>query len=244
MRFILVTLLGVSYAAAQPAVPVVNEPHHHVIYEDARVRILDVQVESRGSTLLHRHDNDYVWVSLGDSRLLDTVPGQPGKPIQAADASIHFTRGAFAHTARNENDRPFRDVMVDLLQRQSGPRNVCGEVLSGEYLHCHEPGAEWLGANLQIQFETDQTHVGILQIEPNATLTLPPADVPPLLIALEGTQAEAVMRANGASAASGVRRILTAANVLRSPADQITEIRNTGKAPARFLVVEFGGPGE
>jgi len=37
---------------------------------------------------------------------------------------------------------------------------------------------------------------------------------------------------------------LTAANVLRSPADQITEIRNTGKAVARFLVVEFGGAGE
>jgi hypothetical protein len=32
--------------------------------------------------------------------------------------------------------------------------------------------------------------------------------------------------------------------VLRSPADQITEIRNTGKTVARFLVVEFGGLGE
>jgi hypothetical protein len=117
-------------------------------------------------------------------------------------------------------------------------------VLSGEYLHCHEPGAEWLGANLQIQFETDQTHFGILQIAPNATLAIPPADIPPLLIALEGTEAEAVTRANGASATSGSRRSLTAANVLRSPADQITEIRNTGKAVARFLVVEFGGAGE
>jgi hypothetical protein len=237
-------LFGISCAAAQQAVPVVREPHHHVIYEDARVRILDVQVESRASTLLHRHDSDYVWVALGDSRLIDTVPGQPGKPIQAADASIHFSRGAFAHTARNENDRPFRDVMVDLLQRQSGPRNVCGEVLAGEYLHCREPGAQWLGANLQVQFETDQTHIGILRIVPDATLALPPADIPPLLIALEGTEAEAVTRANGASAASGSRRSLTAANVLRSPADQITEIRNTGKTVARFLVVEFGGLGE
>ena len=123
-------------------------------------------------------------------------------------------------------------------------RNVCGEILSGEYLHCHEPGSEWLGANLEIQFETDQTHVGILQIAPNATLALPPADIPPLLIALEGTEAEAVTRANGASTASSVRRTLQVANVLRSPADQITEIRNIGKSAARFLVIEFGGSGE
>jgi hypothetical protein len=244
MRFTLAGLFALRCALAQQAVPVVNEPHHHIVYEDARVRILDVQVESRGSTLLHRHDTDYVWVSLGDSRLIDTVPGQPGKLIQAADGSIHFKRGAFDHVARNDSDRPFRDVVVDLLQRQTGPKNVCGEVLAGEYLHCHEPGAEWLGANLQIQFETDQTHIGILQIAPNATLTLPPADIPPLLIALEGTEAEAVTRANGALPASGSRRTLSAANVLRSPADQITEIRNTGKAVARFLVVEFGGGGE
>ena len=151
---------------------------------------------------------------------------------------LHFSSGSIiTYFERNE-------IMIELLAKQTNPHNVCREVLPGEYLHCHEPGAEWLGANLQIQFETDQTHIGILQIAPNATLTLPPADVPPLLIALEGTEAEAVTRANGASAASGVRRTLAAANVLRSPADQITEIRNTGKAVARLLVVEFGGAGE
>ena len=165
----------------------------------------------------HRHAADYVWI---------------------ADSDIHFLRADTNHTEGNG------EIVVEFLQRQSGPKNVCAQVLSSEYLHCHEPGAEWLGANLQIQFETDQTHFGILQIAPNATLAIPPVDIPPLLIALEGTVAEAVTRANGASATSGSRRSLTAANVLRSPADQITEIRNTGKAVARFLVVEFGGAGE
>jgi hypothetical protein len=117
-------------------------------------------------------------------------------------------------------------------------------VLQGEYAHCREPGPEWLGANLQIQFETDQTHFGVLRIEPNATLAIPPADVPPLLIALEGTEAEAITHANGASAASSSRRAVKVADVLRWPADQVSEIRNTGKTAARFLVVEFGGLGE
>jgi hypothetical protein len=244
MRLVLTVLIGVSYATAQQAVPAAREPHHHTVYEDARVRILEVQVEPRGATLLHRHDADYVWVALGDAKVVDTVPGRPETRIQASDGSLHFTRGGFAHVARNESGSPFHIVGVDLLQRQTSPHNGCREVLPGEYLHCREPGAEWLGANLQIQFETDQTQFGILQIAPNATLAIPPADVPPLLIALEGTEAEAVSRANGAPVASSSHRSLKAANVLRSPADQVTEIRNTGKTPARFLVVEFGGPGE
>jgi hypothetical protein len=229
---------------AQQAVPAAREPHHHTVYEDTRVRILNAEVEARGSTLLHRHDTAYVWVALGDSRIGDTVPGQPETRIQAADGSIHFSRGGFAHVTRNESDRGFHIVAVDLLQRQTNPHNVCGGVLPGEYEHCREPGSEWLGANLAIQFETDQTHIGILQIAPNSTLAIPPADVPPLLIALEGTQAEAVSHANGAPFASSSRRSVKAADVLRWPADQVSEIRNLGKTTARFLVVEFGGPGE
>jgi hypothetical protein len=202
---------------AQQAVPAAHEPHHHTIYEDSRVRILDVQIEPGESTLSHRHDTDYAW----------------------ADATgIHFSRAGVAHAERNH------EVIVELLQPQTGPRNVCSEVLAGEYLHCHEPGTEWLGANFEIKFETDQTHFGILQIAPNATLAVPPADVPPLLIPLEGIEAEAVSHGNGAPIQSSSRRSLTPANVLRSPADQVTEIRNTGKSAARFLVVEFGGPGE
>jgi hypothetical protein len=53
-----------------------------------------------------------------------------------------------------------------------------------------------------------------------------------------------VSRANGSPAASGSRRSLKAADVLRSTADQVSEIRNVGRTVARFLVIEFGGPGE
>lgn len=197
-------IIGVGCVAAQ----------HQTVYEDSRVRILDVQIDS---TLPHRHDKDHVWV---------------------ADSGIHFSRGGVTRVERNG------EVMIELLQRQTNPRNVCGEVLPREYLHCREPLAAWLGANLQIQFETDQAQIGILQIAPNAALAIPPADVPPLLIALEGTEAEAVSHANGARPDSASRRILKLANVFRSPADLITEIRNTGKSTARFLVVEFAPRGE
>jgi hypothetical protein len=221
MRFVLVDLalgglLCVGCALAQPAVPAAGEPHHHTAYEDARVRILEFQTEPHEPALPNRYDTDFVWVN---------------------DTGIHFSR-AGVHAEGN------REVMVELLQPPTGPRNVCAEVLPGEYLHCHEPGPEWLGANLQIQFETDQMRIGILQIAPNARLAVPPADVPPLLIPLEGTEAEATSRVNGASTESASRHVLKPAEVLRSPADRVSEVRNIGTGTARFLVVEFGGAGE
>ncbi len=213
----LAALSGASFALAQQAVPATGEPHHQTVYEDSRVRALDVQIQPGELIPSHRHDADYAWVD---------------------DAGIHFSRAGATHSERNH------EVIVELLQRQTGPRNVCGEVLAGEYLHCHEPGSEWLGANLEIQFETDQTRVGILRIAPDAKLAVPPADVPPLLIPLEGTEAEVVSRMNGAPAGSSSRRIVKAVEVLRAPADHVSEIRNIGKTTARFLVVEFGGASE
>ena len=190
---------------------------HQTVYEDARVRILTVQNEPSAATRPHRHATDHIWI---------------------VDSEIHFSRGGVTRVERNH------EVIIEMLQPQTNPHNVCGEVLPREYLHCREPGTEWLGANLQVHFETDQTHIGIVQIAPNATLAVPPAEVPPLLIALEGTEAETISHVNGAPAGSSSRRSLKAVEVFRSTADYVSEIRNTGKTPARFLVVEFGGRGE
>jgi hypothetical protein len=198
---------------AQQAVP--RQAYRRTVYEDARVRILEVQTQP--ATAPQRHNADHIWVT---------------------DDRVHFSPAGTTHV------EPNREVIIELSQSQTGRRNVCAEVLAGEYLHCHEPGPEWLGANLQIQFETDQMRVGILQVAPNAGLTIPPEDVPALVIALEGTEAEAISRVNGAAVASSSRHPLKPVEVLRSPADQVNEIRNVGSGMARFLVIEFGGAGE
>ena len=227
MRLFLLGLIGMGCAAAQQAIPAASEPHHRTIYEDPRVRILTVEIEPHASTASHRHASDYVTASLGVS-----------------SSSLRFSRSAAAHSDRNDSGVPLREIVIELLQRQTGPRNVCAETLAGEYLHCHEPGAEWLGANLQVQFETDQGRFDILQVAPNASVSVPPADVPALLIALDAAEVETSTRTNAASTPAAIRRKVQNGDVLRWTADQVSEIRNQGKAPARFLVVEFGGAGE
>jgi len=186
-----------------------------------------LQLEPHASTQPHRHDSEYAWVSL-----------------DASQAVLHYSKPVLAHTDRNDSAVPRRELVIELLQRQTGVRNVCAEILAGEYLHCHEPGVEWLGANLQIQFETDQIHFGVLHVAPNAFVAIPPADVPPLLIPLDANQTETLTRTNAASGGAAARQEVKNGDVLRWTAGQISEIHNSGNAPARFLVVAFGGAGE
>src|SRR6185436_7813697 len=90
MRLILAGVIGMSYAAAQ----------HPIVYEDARVRILNVQNEPSETTRPHRHAADHLWI---------------------VDSEIHFSRGGVTHVERN------RELIIEMLQPQTNPHNVCGE---------------------------------------------------------------------------------------------------------------------
>src|SRR3954468_20089563 len=101
------------------------EPHHHVAYEDASIRVLRVHVPSHDTTLLHEHDPDYFWIALGVSTVVNARLGAPDAKIVSSDLSIHYTPGNFAHVARNPGDAPFDNITVELLGSQTNVRNVC-----------------------------------------------------------------------------------------------------------------------
>lgn len=48
-------------------IPVTKEPHHHVVFENAQFRIMDVNVPAGESTLDHSHDRDVVTVAMSNS---------------------------------------------------------------------------------------------------------------------------------------------------------------------------------
>src|SRR4051794_14729145 len=98
----LVILASAAEAQSIPgAVLAKGEPHHHLVYEDATLRVLRVRVPAHDTTLLHEHDPDYFWIALGSSEVVNAKLGAPDATIKSADLSIHYTRGKFAHVARN-----------------------------------------------------------------------------------------------------------------------------------------------
>ena len=107
-----------------------GEPHHHLKIENEYVRVYYLEVAPHEATQLHRHDHDYLSVSLGLADVMNAVPDQPETHVVLKDGETHFTRGGFAHVARNLNDTPFRNITIELLKSQREPRNLCAQVVS------------------------------------------------------------------------------------------------------------------
>src|SRR5690349_12596279 len=113
-----------------------KEPHHHLAYEDSTLRVLRVRVPAHDTTLLHEHDPDYFWIALGASTVTNAKLGAPDATIASADLSIHYTAGNFAHVARNPGGVAFDNITVELLEPQTGVRNLCEAALADKPLDC------------------------------------------------------------------------------------------------------------
>ncbi len=227
-----ILLLSGATAAAQSipgAVLAKREPHHHLAYEDASLRVLRVRVPAHDTTLLHEHDPDYFWVALGASAVVNAKPGVPDATISSRDLSVHYTPGHFAHVARNPGNVPFDNITVELLEPQAGVHNLCEAVVAGKPLDCSAGTTpRLLGATEHPAFETNRLRVGLATIEPGAALR--PASIArrTWVIALDSADAGRGLAVDGARWVGGTFQ--------SSPGKSWT-VKNTSRAPIRVITV-------
>ena len=159
-----------SGAQAPTAVPIPQEPHHHLVLENEYVRVFRVNVPAHESTLLHQHDVPYLYVSLGPADVINAVQGKPEAHLVMADGQLGYSPGHFAHIARNDSDLPFNNVTIELLKLQGTPRNLCEKIVDGPLGTCNQPAQGKLPPNSQSKvppqvfnrsplFETDGVRV-------------------------------------------------------------------------------------
>jgi hypothetical protein len=134
-------------AQAPVAVPVANEPHHHLVFENSYVRVFRVSVPAHDATLLHQHDLPYVYVSLGPADVINAVAGKPEARLVMADGQVGYSRGGFAHIARTDAGSPFNNVTVELLHSQGEPRNICEKIIEGPVKNCGSSGSSAVPAD-------------------------------------------------------------------------------------------------
>lgn len=212
LRFVPIALAFAVTAGAQSipgAVLARHEPHHHPVYEDATLRVLRVRVPAHDSTLLHEHDRDYFWIGLGASDVVNARLGEPDAAIHVADLSMHYTRGGFAHVARNSGAEPFDNITVELLGKQADVKNLCDAVVTDAPLTCASAGASTqagagsaasdagtrstqAGVAVRPSFETNRLRVSLVTLSSGASLrgnggaswfiTLQLADAPQLTL--------------------------------------------------------------
>lgn len=168
-----VFLLAFSAGArAQEPVPLARgntpgEPHHHLKIENEYVRAYYVEVPPHEATQLHQHDHDYLYVSLGPADVVSAVRDKPEVHLTLKDGETHFTRGGFAHVARNLADTPFRNITIELLKPQGEVRNLCAPVVAGQpFAICEPPLRADYGT--QRQFETAEMSMDLVWLRPNA----------------------------------------------------------------------------
>jgi quercetin dioxygenase-like cupin family protein len=169
-------LLTFSLSAQAPtAVPIPQEPHHHLVLENEYVRVFRVTVPAHESTLLHQHDVPYLYVALGPADVINAVQGKPEAHLIMADGQLGYSLGHFAHIARNDSDLPFNNVTIELLKPQGTPRNLCEKIIDGPLGTCNQPAQGKLPPNSQSKvppqvfnrsplFETDGVRIVLTKL--------------------------------------------------------------------------------
>jgi hypothetical protein len=174
-------LLSMTALAQQQPVEITSEPRHHLVFQNEYVRVFDVTVEPKGSTLVHRHNYDYLFVTLGDSDVVSARPGE--KPVQLSlkDGETRFTAGNFSHTAINQSDRPFHNITIELLKPSTNVK-TCTE---GCLLPANCLGSAHPCPAGEKRISSDQWSVSSVAMSPGAALDLGSLKEPSLLIAVD-----------------------------------------------------------
>lgn len=245
ITYLLSLLLALPLGArAQEPVPLAHgdvpgEPHHHLKIENECVRAYYVEVPPHEATQLHQHDHDYIYVSLGPSDVMNAPLNKPEVHLVLKDGETHFTRGGFAHVARNLSDAPFRNVTIEFLRPQGSGRNICAEVLPGSPMITDICGAPVSGQPVPfstILFETDGAYTRLYSLPP--TVGVPPvkAKMSRLLVTLDQSEIESALPGESP-------RTLQGGDLLWFPAGSDPAIKNVGTTVARYLFISFKDSG-
>jgi hypothetical protein len=124
---------------AGKSVSIKEEPHHHLILENAYVRVFRVEIISPDATLLHRHDTPYAYMSIGKADFINAVEGKPDAQVKMANGQLGYSKGGFSHIVRTTNDTPFYNITVELLHPQSNIHSDCAKTLGGPLEGCSTP---------------------------------------------------------------------------------------------------------
>jgi quercetin dioxygenase-like cupin family protein len=185
-------------ASEESAVPVFQEPRHHVVFENALVRILDVRVAPGDTTVYHLHANRHIGVVISGARTWEQFRGQAASPVDSvadsagsildnSNASLPYT-----HRVGNADSVSFRYVVAQLL----APSEIVAPALptkSGLKVHRDSFGARVYCVTLAPGQSTPKHR----HAPPGLTVQVSPGT-----LRLEGTAAEGASEQPGASSAA------------------------------------------
>jgi len=226
--FLLCALPSLPAAAADAPVEVTAEPSHHLALENEQVRVFKVEVPPGGATLMHHHGHDYVFVTLGSSRISNEEQGKAPAELKLADGEVRFKAGNFSHVARDLADQPFRNVTIELMQDEK-LRDVpspWGTESEGNH--------EFQGGHIKVLFLKDGARVSEVELQPGASVPRHHHDGPHLVVAVSDFELSSDVEGRGPKPVRA-----KAGDVTWVPGGFTHTLTNIGKGTARLVTVEF-----
>ncbi len=225
----LLLLATATLAQQQQTVEITSEPSHHLVMQNEYVRVFDVTVAPKASTLIHRHNHDYLFVTLGDSDVVSARVGEKPASLILKDGEARYTPGSFAHAAINNSDQPFHNITIELLRPSTKVTN-CPDFCTT--LHCSDGQRDHCAAVLN-NISSDQWRVSLVTLPPSSQLERDMHGNPHLLIAVSDLD----LTSQTGSASNNIQR--QPGGLLWIPAGHAYTLVNKSQKPAKFVTLEF-----
>jgi hypothetical protein len=150
-----IALFGLALGGQIPdgpkPVPMTEEPHHHLIFENSYVRVFRFALPAHEATLLHAHDFPYISVALGPTEFTNAVVGKTETHSALADGQVGYSRGGFTHIVRTDTGSSFHNFTIELLHPQGDPRNLCQKITDGPFNECPAGDVDQLSPNAPLR---------------------------------------------------------------------------------------------
>jgi len=109
--------------AFQSAVPVGQEPRHHVKFQNEYVRVIDAVVPRGDATLFHTHSIDNVPVVISGGKLRTEPMGGEPRDSSVVAGGISFAQASYTHRITNIGDTTLRFIDAEILASPGSPAN-------------------------------------------------------------------------------------------------------------------------
>jgi hypothetical protein len=217
-----------SIPSSAPAIPMREEGHHHLIFQNSYVNVFFVEIPPHETTLPHHHDLPYISVP----------PGGPDAPpydnvVTQKRPEVGYSAGNFSHAVTNSSDVTLRNIAVELLHPQGSFRNGCAAIMRDQLPGvCDAPGVAQDRANYRAaDFESDEIVVESWYFDRAGTAG--PFDDPrDMLIA--GLNGVSVSGASGLDSANALR-----GGILWVPAGSKPVFRTSAQHDGHFIAIIF-----
>ncbi|HLX90478.1 MAG TPA: hypothetical protein VKR32_02270 [Puia sp.] len=165
-------LLNCRFAPAQ--IEAYQDAHHHVVFANKLIRVLDLRIPENDTTAEHRHSLASVVIFL--TRTSFTIKNKSGPPVNTdvdIGSSIYrdYGRNPVTHRVWHDGKTEFRCLVIEILD--SAIKNPV----------CSEPA----GKGIRKDWSENQASLFDWPVGPGGNFTLAPSECPTVIVCITGT---------------------------------------------------------